>query len=161
MLAYVFWHRPRSGAADYEPALMDYHRALAAEAVEGFNGSSSYRVAGLPWLGGDPGYEDWYLLEAAWAIDPLSEAAVSGRMQGPHRRIASQTGAMTAGLYRLEEGEPAAYPHAAWFGRPVPEVPGSRWRRQLVLGPTPEFCLLTEALAPIADALHLTRERVV
>jgi hypothetical protein len=160
MLAYVFWHRPRE-AAGYEAAVVDYHRALAEEAIEGFHGSSSHRAGGVPWLEGEPVYEDWYLLEAAWAIDPLGDAAVSGRMQGAHRRVAALTGAMTAGLYKLVEGEPVDAPHAAWFGRPVPKISGSLWRRQLVLGPTPEFCLLTPEAAPIEGATRLTRERIV
>lgn len=164
MLAYVFWHRPRPDAeADaYEAALTGYHRELAEEAVEGFHGSSAHAVAAVPWLEGAPGYEDWYLLEAAWALDSLGEAAITGRLEHPHRRIAALTGAMAAGLYRLVQGEGADGEHATWFNAHDPfPLAGSRlWRRQLVLGPTPEFCLLSDQPAAIAGAIPLTRRRI-
>lgn len=163
MLAYVFWHRPRPEAerSVYEQALAGYHRALAEEAVEGFHGSSSYEVDSLPWLDGEAAYEDWYLLEAAWALDGLGGIAVSGPLEEPHRRVASLTGSMTAGLYRLVAGESWDGGHAAWFGRPLEDLPGSVWRRQFVLGPTPEYCLVSDTPVALGRAQHLTRRRVI
>lgn len=112
MLAYVFWHRPRASVdvAAYEAALVEFHRRLGAEAVEGFHGSSVFATEG--------GYVDWYYLEAAFALDALNVAAVSGPMQQPHGAVAALTGEMTGGLYRLVEGT---------------------WRRQMVLGPDAEL----------------------
>ena len=52
VLAYVFWHRPREGAAaeDYERALRAFHRSLAHRPPAGCGGSASYRLRELPWL---------------------------------------------------------------------------------------------------------------
>jgi hypothetical protein len=113
VLAYVFWHRPRPGVdvAAYEAALVEFHRRLGAEAVEGLHGSSVFATE-------DGGYVDWYHLEAAFALDALNVAAVSGPMQAPHEAVAALTGEMTGGLYRLLDGT---------------------WRRQMVLGPVPEL----------------------
>ena len=119
MLAYVFWHRPREGVeeAAYEAALVDFHAGLDGEALEGVHGSATFALDGLPWLGG-AGYEDWYFVEASFALDTLNQAAVTGSLGEKHRAIAELTGPMTAGLYRLVEGA---------------------WRRQMVLGPVPEL----------------------
>lgn len=173
MLAYVFWHRPAEGvAADvYESALRDFHHDLGEEALDGFHGSAAYALDGLPWLGGGPAYEDWYLLEAAYALDSLGTASTSGRMAAPHRGIASLTGSMAAGLYGLVRGEVAGGGLASWFGKPRGEDysdfyrrlepstggGGSLWRRQLVLGPTPEFCLLSDRPAPVEAATVIAR----
>lgn len=112
MLAYVFWHRRRAGVdvAVYEAALVEFHRRLGAEAVEGFHGSSVFAT--------ERGYMDWYQLEGAFALDALNVAAVTGPMQQPHQAVADLTGEMTGGLYRLVDGT---------------------WRRQMVLGPEPEL----------------------
>ncbi len=143
MLAYVFWHRPREGveALEYEAALREFHGRLAEEAVEGVHGSAAFAVDRLPWLGGGQAYEDWYLLEAGFALDTLNGAAVSGRMTRPHRRIAALTGPMAAGLYRLVRGDGCRGSQATW-SQERPSAAGALWQRQMVLGPTPEFCLL-------------------
>lgn len=170
MLGYVFWHRPRADVepARYEEAHAAFHAALADEAVEGFHGSSSYAVPGLPWLDGD-GYEDWYLLEGFFALDPLNRAAVSGPMEEPHRAVASLTGSMAAGLVALVQGVPEHEALATWFRKPEGEsyeelyerlggAGGSLWRRQMVLGPTPEFCLLGPSEL---EGVRLDRRRIV
>jgi hypothetical protein len=176
MLAYVFWHRPRAEVAgpDYEKALLAYHAELGEEAIEGFHGSATHSVDDLPWLGGGPAYEDWYLLEAAWALDTLGAAATSGRLEEPHRQVAARTGSMAAGLYGLVRGEVAGGAHAGWFPKPggesydsfyarlEPLIGGSSslWRRQFVLGPTPEFCLLSDRPPAIASATRVARRRL-
>ena len=153
MLAYVFWHRPRSGVevAAYEAALGEFHRALAGAALEGLLGSAAYAADRLPWLGDRPGYEDWYLLDASSALDSIAGGAVTGPLEAPHHEIAAMTGAMAAGVYALIRGA-GTEGTAQWFGGAAPDPPGvALWRRQLVLGPTPEFCLLGGAAGPVVE----------
>lgn len=173
MLAYVFWHRPRPEVDRdrYEAAVVDYHRVLGSEALDGVHGSASYRVDAVPWLGEGACYEDWYRLEGSYAIDILDLAAVSGRLTEPHRAVASLCGEMTAGLYELRLGEPAGGGTAAWFRKAAGETydelyarlagKGALWRRRMVLGPTPEFCLVGPLAAEIPDAAVVRRERLV
>jgi hypothetical protein len=107
------------------------------------------------------------------ALAPLNEAAVSGPRLEPHNAVARLAADGTAGLYALKSGSPLAVPaHAAWFGkpsgmsyaalfellRPLTGSAGALWMRQLVLGPTPEFCLQSAspvALPPSIDAKYL------
>jgi hypothetical protein len=182
MLAYVFWHRPRDGAAveDYEQAEIAFHRSLARSRPAGMRGSAVFRIAELPWLappqlpratsegqrqGGAAGYEDWYLVEDYTALGILNEAAVGHGHRTVHDELARRFGAGAGGLYGLVEGELApgleslgAASLAIWVARtPGTERLGlgellgdgmdpdraSLWRRHLVFGPAPEFCLLT------------------
>lgn len=180
MLAYLFWHRPRPGSdtEGYERALRVFHRSLANRPPVGLRSSWSFRVAELPWLAGpDPqgtapagGYEDWYLLEDYAALGVLNEAAVGRGHRTAHDHAARGLGAGAGGLYCLQEGDEQALseaPLAVWVAR----LPGSAepaigellgdgappgqtglWRRQLVLGPAPEFCLLApEAPAGVSE----------
>ncbi len=119
------------------------------------------------------GYEDWYLLADFTALGVLNEAAVGRGHRTSHDRAARRFGAGTGGLYALVEGEPALAHSPAgrdapvtWIARPpgsaqralgellgdgMDPLSASLWRRQLVLGPAPEFCLLaSEASAGVA-----------
>lgn len=170
MLAYVFWHRPHDPSAvdAYEQALLAFHRSLARSLPVGTRASATYRVAELPWLpagddgGNAGGYEDWYLLKDFAALGVLNEAAVGRGHQSTHDDVAHRFGAGAGGLYGLIEGEPCAEAlgdatTAVWVARPagskrrgLDELLGdgmdpahaSLWRRQLVFGPAPEFCVL-------------------
>ena len=77
MIAYLFWHRayPTTTVEQYEEVLMRFQQHLGQQQPPGFGGSASFRVAGLPWLGNRPGYEDWCLLDGSWALDPLNAFA--------------------------------------------------------------------------------------
>lgn len=160
MLAYVFWHWADSdqAAERYENLLRHFHRALVAHPPEGFRGSAALRVAGAGWLPQSRGYEDWYLIEDFAALGTLNEAAVSGRRKEPHDEVAQLAHGGTAGVYRLIAGRPefTAMRWATWISkppgtsysefydqlRPWPERPETTlWQRQMVLGPTTEFCL--------------------
>jgi hypothetical protein len=111
------------------------------------------------------GYEDWYLLEDYTALGVLNEAAVGRGHRSPHDAVAGRMGAGTGGLYGLVEGQVAGSldepTQAVWVARPPGAAkrglrelladmladgaaPGtaSLWRRQFVLGPAPEYCLL-------------------
>ena len=107
------------------------------------------------------GYEDWYFLEDYGALGVLNEAAVGRGHRTAHDDVARRSGASAGGLYGLIEGHRpgplAATSLAVWVAGPprsgryaLGELLGdgidprhaSLWRRQLVLGPAPEFCLL-------------------
>jgi hypothetical protein len=173
MLAYVFWHRP---AADvpverYEQALLAFHRSLAHRPPSGLCGSAALRAPELPWLAAaegasveDGGYEDWYLLESWSAVGVLESAAVSRGHATAHAQAARRAGAGAGAVYRLLEGDGRA-PQArlaVWVTRPpgqsdptmadlledgIDPAGSALWRRCLVLGPAPEFCLLSSAPA--------------
>jgi hypothetical protein len=149
---------------EYEERLTAFHRALATARPVGFLGSAAFRIAGAPWLAGG-GYEDRYLLDGFGALDSLNRGAVSGDLKAPHDASARLAGGGAAGLYGLAAGDARslAAAEAAWFGKPEGETyegfhvsleravaaPGSGvWQRQMVLGPTPEFCLLGGGLEP-------------
>ena len=180
MLAYVFWHWPSSdhAADEYEADQRGFHRALAQAAPPGFIVSSVFKVAGqAPWLGGAPAYADWYLLEDSAAIDPLNVAAVSGVCEAPHARVAHAMAAGAGSLFALrsDRADLASTRHAAFLTKPrkmpydafyaeVDPLRASLWRRQMVLGPTPEFCLLSPAKLDIATTfqpIHLELHQVV
>jgi hypothetical protein len=164
MLAYVFWHRPAAGVAssDYEQDLTAFHRSLAHQPPSGLLGSAALRASELPWLHGGEGpggYEDWYLLESWSAVGVLEAAAVSRGHASAHDRVARHAGGGAGAIYKRVEGEadPAAARSAVWVSRPSgqsdPTVAdlledgmdageSALWRRCMVLGPAPEFCLL-------------------
>ena len=162
MLAFVFWHSPRPGVdrAEYEQHLLGFQRTMTADAPEWFYVCSTHRLDTAPWLEGDPAYEDWYLVADFAALGELNEAAVEGARRAPHDQVAAQSGHGTGGVYARWFGHPA--PDARvdgrhrWFAKPdgmayedlraalVQLVPERAvvWRRQMTLGPTPEFCLV-------------------
>lgn len=167
MLAYVFWHWPRSGVPvpQYEAALSTFHQTLATRSPAGFQRSSCWRIVDAPWLPSGSGYEDWYLLDGAAALDSIGPGATMGATAAPHDAAAGMSVGGTAGLYKpaardqaLETGETAL-----WFAKPngmpytallaqLHEVTDRLWMRVLVLGPTPEFCLLDLDSTPIPAA---------
>ncbi|HEY1419386.1 MAG TPA: hypothetical protein VGG90_01600 [Candidatus Dormibacteraeota bacterium] len=153
MLGYVFFHRRASGSGidEYEDALRRFHSALAAAAPAGFQGSTSYRIGG--------GYADWYLVDDSAALDALNAAAVGATALSRHDAVAQMSTDGAGKLFSLVSGQPSsrrgietrfakprgvAYPDfyerlREWTERP--DV--SLWRRMLVLGPGPEFCLIS------------------
>lgn len=163
VLAYLFWHTLQTGVAreEYESGLTSFHRELAKTAPQGFLASAAYRVGPTPWLDGQAGYEDWYLIEGSWALDILNQAAVAGAMEAQHATVAGQMATGMGGLYRLIAGDPvrAEQSAVAWLSRPRGiqyepvltklrsqlRVEASVWRRQMVMGPAPEFALIDGA----------------
>ncbi len=106
MLAYVFWHVPRPGigARAYESAHREFHEVLWKTRIDGLVGLRVYRLASIPWLDGNAGYEDWHLLEGSADLDLLNAAAISQARQGPHDRIAAMAGRRNGGTLRLATG---------------------------------------------------------
>lgn len=160
MLAYVFWHwpQPEADRNTYEKYLREFHHALVAGKPQGFLRSAVFRLRGAPWLPAVDAYEDWYLLEGSAALDVINEAAVTAARKEPHDRAARHAAGGAAGLYRLRAGsdnmeaarlaywlaKPAGVPYDEFYAqlRPLTDQPGvGLWGRQMVLGPTPEFCL--------------------
>lgn len=169
MLAYVFWHQPGENIDSeiYERAAEGFHRSLAHMPPAGLRATAFYRVAGVSWLAGGAGYEDWYLLDDFAAVGVLNEAAVAHGHSSAHDEIARRFGAGAGGMYGLLEGHADLHhEQVVWVSRPPGSTRGalgellgdgmdpahaSLWRRQLVLGPAPEYCLLApEAPAGVA-----------
>ena len=177
-LAYVFWHwtREDTRARDYEDRLKAFQEALLANAPPGYRRAAVFRQAGAPWLPGDARcYVDWYVVDGSTALDALNDAAVSPACRAVHDDAAVRAAGGTAGLYALRRGALRAADTrvATWFSKPagmsyealdasvaecVGERPCELWSRRMVLGPTPEMCLL--AAAPVelprsCAALHV------
>lgn len=152
MLAYVFFHRAAPGveARAYETALRRFHSSLAGEPPPGFLGSSTYRVGG--------GYADWYLVDSSGALDVLNEAAVNAARSASHDAVAHMSsdgagkllmlvsgGAPAGGAFEIRFSKPAGMGYGELYERlkPWTDQPElTLWRRMMVLGPPPEFCLL-------------------
>ncbi len=175
MLAYVFWHAP--GSVDdvdtYENALSAFHSSLDPVDIPGFRGSRAFLVDGAPWVSASVVYEDWYLVDDFAALGALNEAAVAGHRRSPHDNVAHMADKGMAGVYALRGGaaQLADARRAAWFGKPSGmgydefyDLLGERtslWRRQMVLGPTPEFCSMDDDGDVPAVAVIVTLIRTV
>ena len=173
MLAYLFWHWPRPGTDPqvYESRLARFQRALASATIAGFRESAVYRLAGTPWLPPNTsGYEEWYLLDNSCAMDALNEAAVSETCKPAHDEAVEFCAAGAGGLYRLRHGQPSLREmnFRQWLAKPrgvrYPEFDATLLpalanfqtvlcRRQMVLGPTPEFCLQSGAMLELPPGL--------
>ena len=147
LLAYVFWHRPAESIdpAAYEARLAAFHDRLRADPPPGFRGSAAFRVD-VPWIGA--GYEDWYLADDWHSVGVLNAAAVDAVHRADHDAVAREAGAGAGGLFALKGGDlPLERAGAAAWSSDHPPEPGrggfALWQRQMVLGPAPEFCLLT------------------
>lgn len=166
MIAYVFWHSPRPEVSieTYEKAHRGFLESLAGTPPTGLRRATVFRVDSAPWLlSKTQVFEDWYLLDGSEALDVLNDAAIAGRTGAAHDQTAPMAANGTAGLYRLRLGTVAPTPpaHAYWFAKPegmnysaffkslehLCDRPGTAlWGRQMVLGPTPEFCLQSAEL---------------
>jgi hypothetical protein len=165
MLAYVFWHWPKSNISlsEYVTRLTGFHASLAKHAPEGFSHSVVVQLTKPPWLKAESiAFEDWYLVKDSAVLDPLNFAAVSGENESPHNEVAFEAAGGIAGLYRLKQGDIRALQSAnfaTWFSK-APSVSYDKlyseltplctrsgvglWCRQMTLGPTTEFCLRSE-----------------
>jgi hypothetical protein len=161
MLAYLFWHEPRPevGHDRYVAFLQAFHGALRAAPPPSFVGSWSVRLDAAPWEAGGPRFEDWYLVEDWAALGTLNDAAVRAPREDAHDAIAALATNGAGGLYALQHGTldgPASW--AGWVTKPAgapyetfePELRaavdasggGAVLRRQMVLGPAPEYAVL-------------------
>jgi hypothetical protein len=173
LLAYVFSHRPAGGVdvAAYEGSLRRFHSELATARLSGFIDSATFSIGA--------GYSDWYLLENTAAMEVLNAAAVSGARTSAHDSAArmSAEGAgkllsLAAGNASMDEGfevrfgKPAGMPYKDLYARleTWTNAAGvSLWRRMMVLGPPPEFCLITPSKVDLPPEMHpevLRRTRI-
>jgi hypothetical protein len=146
----------------YEEALRRFHAALASAPSKGFVRSNTYRT-------GD-GYSDWYLVESSAALDWLNASAVSGARTAAHDAAARMAVDGSGKLLTLAAGEPlygpgfevrfakpASVTYVDLYARlePWTRLPGaSLWRRMMVLGPPPEFCLVVPSTVELPVELH-------
>ena len=171
-IAYVFWHWMRSDAParDYEGSLKAFQEALRAHAPPGYRRAAVFRHARAAWLPDDATcYVDWYVVDGGAALDALNDAAVSPPCRAVHDAAAARAAGGTAGLYTLKSGALASgdIRCATWFRKPegvsyeafdadlaerFAARPVELWRRRMVLGPTPEMCLLSGAPVELPDA---------
>ena len=165
MLAYLFWHDPRPGTDEdrYVALLQDFHRALAAAPPPAFVRSWSVRLDAAPWEEGPlRRFEDWYVVEDWADLGTLNDAAVRAPRKEPHDAIAALATNGAGGLYALQHGTlDGPTPWAGWVAKPAgmpyetfePALReavdaagrGAVLRRQMVLGPAPEYALLAPA----------------
>ena len=161
MLGNVFWHRRNETAPRdvYEEKLTRFHQVLDESHLAGFKGAVVARIAEAPWfVENSEAYEEWYVLDGSNVIDELNEAAVSGARKEPHDQLARLAKDFRAGLYQLKMGPftTVSGNTATWLSKPAGTTyqsfystlseylavsKGSLWRRQMVLGPTTEFCV--------------------
>ncbi|NIV14892.1 MAG: hypothetical protein GWN62_27585 [Aliifodinibius sp.] len=161
MLAYVFWHfrKYEVNSEAYETRLTRFHEVLNAQKPSGFIRSYIFRFPRIDWLPSQVEvYEDWYILENSAALDVLNVAAISSPCQQAHDQAANQVAEGKAGLFRLRVGKSQLEytPFVYWLAKPegmiyddffailspwTSQEQASLWGRQMVLGPTPEFCL--------------------
>jgi len=96
----------------------------------------------------------------AWAaLGVLERAAVARGHETAHAAVAAHSGPGRGGVYELVEGDaqPAASARAVWvtpaagrarlslealLGDGIDPARDGLWRRSLVLGPAPEYCVL-------------------
>ncbi len=160
MLAYLFWHAPADGhdRAGYEAALLAFQANLVAVGAAGLLAARTSRVERLPWMPA-AGYEDCYMVEDYAALGTLNDAAVDARRIAAHDAVAHAAGYGVGALYALQAGDGAAAGvHCRYLGKPpgvsyssfaselaplLESAGTSLWRRQLVLGPSPEYRLLS------------------
>ena len=164
MIAYLFFHElaPGADAGAYEEGLRRFHAALAEAGVRGFVSSRTYRVGG--------GYCDWYVVESSAALDQLNDAAVTGRRAPSHDAVARHATKSAGKLLTLARGafepdtrfevrfsKPQGMSYSDLYGRTAgwTKHPGvSLWRRMMVLGPPPEFCLLATSDVAVPEELE-------
>ena len=175
-LAYVFWHWPRVDVSPeaYEAKLELFISTLNASKPPGFVEALSFRVDSLPW-GPErrAAYEDWYVVEDFAALGALNEAALASETRGSHDAVARDYMKGSGGVFKQIAGDlglrEARY--ATWIEKPIGpsyqsyyddlgRIVGRKrtrlWRRQMVLGPSPQFCLHGEEMIQLPSNLRPT-----
>jgi hypothetical protein len=180
LLAYVFWHWPKQEVStmSYEEKLTAFLASLNDDRPSGMVQAFSFRVDQLPW--GPQGghlYEDWYILEGFSALEGLSDAAVSGATKSPHDSVARDYLKGTASIFRCISGDlPLGEERVVSWVDKTPGVPypsfydeiagvvgdqqARLWRRQLVLGPSTQFCLRSTEQIQFPESLKVVNSKL-
>jgi len=179
-LAYVFWHQPKPEitAGMYEIKLTDFIRTLRSQKPPGLVDVMSFRVAALPW---SPRrgtvYEDWYVVESFAALGTLNDAAVGGDVRAPHDSIAQDYLKGAGGILRMIQCDlnlrearfvtwvekPVGASYQSYYEevtRMVGDKKTDLWRRQLVLGPSPQFCIHSVGEVQVPESFQPVSSRI-
>jgi len=163
MIAYLFWHTPRTGVDEvvYAAKLARFQEELE-QLGPGASGlvqdPAAYRLDAVPWVPvARPVYLDVYPMDSTAQMELLNTAAVTGPLAQPHAEIAALYGSGAGSLYGLRAGSVEAATDSYWFSKPAgmsyAELDSALaplittgvalLRRMMVLGPSPEFGLLS------------------
>jgi len=163
MIAYLFWHTPRTGVDEvvYAAKLVRFQEELE-QLNPGDSGLASdpaaYRLDAVPWSpAARPVYLDLYLMNSTAQMELLNSAAVTGTLVQPHAEIAALYGSGVGSLYGIRAGAVEASTDSYWFSKPAgmsyaeldtalaPLLSSgvALLRRMMVLGPSSEFGLLS------------------
>jgi hypothetical protein len=183
-LHYIFWHWPRPDVdlGVYAGKLVRFQEELENSMGGELQGeTASYRSAPPPWVPAEAtSFSDWYAMVDSSKLDLLNASAVNAAVRPAHNELAALYGGGAGSLYDYKRGaafDPAFVQYTFWFAKPpgmsyddlytllapVTESPNTTlMRRRMVLGPSPEFCIASEALhelpAPIAaQVLQMNR----